>query len=101
MGSSSLYSVRAKPLPRYKVDLQNCIFLALTFYEYAITFSQEIATVWRRRLTATSILLITTRWTLVLNAALSFAVSPKEVSVRYRWILVYSRLTFAQPGVRF
>lgn len=84
MGLSSLYSASVEPLPQFKADLRNYIFLALTFYEYAITFSQEVATVWRRRLTATSILLITTRWTLVLNAALSFAVSPKEVSIRYR-----------------
>ena len=35
-------------------------------YEYAITFHQEMATVWRRPLNLTSLLLLSTRYTLIM-----------------------------------
>lgn len=55
-------------------------FIALALYEYVVTFSQEVTTVWQRRKTATSILLVATRWTMVLNAVVILIESPKEVS---------------------
>jgi hypothetical protein len=42
----------------------------LVLYEYAITFDQEVSTIWKRRFTATSILLLSTRWVLVLSVIL-------------------------------
>ena len=35
-------------------------------YEYIITFGQEVETVWRRKMNVTSLLVVTTRWVLVL-----------------------------------
>ena len=39
----------------------------LVAYEYIITFDQEVAQVWMRKLTATSFLLLSTRWIMVLS----------------------------------
>ncbi|GJE98325.1 hypothetical protein PsYK624_145530 [Phanerochaete sordida] len=44
--------------------------LALVIYELAVTFDQEVALVWSRRFTATSFLLLSTRWTTLLIAAI-------------------------------
>ena len=38
----------------------------LVIYEYVISFDQEIMHVWTRKLTATSFLLLSTRWVMVL-----------------------------------
>lgn len=40
--------------------------LALVAYEYLITLDQEVATVWRRKWTATSVLIVSVRWVMVL-----------------------------------
>lgn len=54
--------------------------IALVVYEYIITFSDEIQTVWKRRLTATSFLLLTIRWVMVANVAVaSFVPSTPKV----------------------
>lgn len=37
------------------------------FYEYLITFGEEVAVVWQRPWTATSVLLVSTRWVVVLT----------------------------------
>ena len=39
---------------------------ALCFYEYFITLDREIAIFWKRRITVTSLLFISTRWTMLL-----------------------------------
>lgn len=41
---------------------------ALSIYEYSITFSQEVQTVWKRRATALSLALLVTRWILLAGA---------------------------------
>lgn len=43
---------------------------ALVLYDYAITMRQEIDTVWRRRVSVISILLMLTRWSLLVTATL-------------------------------
>ena len=43
-------------------------YLALTIYEYAITLPQEVNTVWQRKWTIASVLLISTRWILLAMA---------------------------------
>ncbi|KIP02560.1 hypothetical protein PHLGIDRAFT_122368 [Phlebiopsis gigantea 11061_1 CR5-6] len=45
---------------------------ALVAYEYFITFDQEVATVWKRKLTATSVLLLLTRWTMITTQILTY-----------------------------
>lgn len=40
----------------------------LPIYEYIITSEREISIVWQHRMTCMSILLITTRWVMVLNS---------------------------------
>ncbi|EKM56265.1 uncharacterized protein PHACADRAFT_253302 [Phanerochaete carnosa HHB-10118-sp] len=35
-------------------------------YEFAVTLDQEIAVVWKRKFTATSLLLLSIRWLMVL-----------------------------------
>lgn len=49
-------------------------------YDYAITLSDEVETVWRRKLTLTSVLLISTRWAMLVNAALLVWGTPQRVS---------------------
>ena len=39
----------------------------LVAYEYIITFDQEVVQVWMRKTTATSFLLLSTRWIMVLG----------------------------------
>ncbi|GJE88910.1 hypothetical protein PsYK624_049980 [Phanerochaete sordida] len=53
----------------YQMLVQEYIGVALTclvVYEYIITFGQEVETVWRRKMNVTSLLIVTTRWVLVL-----------------------------------
>lgn len=45
---------------------------ALVVYEYIITLNQEIVAVWKRRWNATSGLLISIRWVMVLSQILSW-----------------------------
>ena len=40
---------------------------ALVAYEYFFTIDQEVNTVWKRKLTLSSVLLISIRWAMVLN----------------------------------
>ncbi|GJE98353.1 hypothetical protein PsYK624_145810 [Phanerochaete sordida] len=42
---------------------------ALAVYEYVVTFDQEVVCVWRRKFSATSLLLLSTRWVMVLYQA--------------------------------
>ncbi|EKM56312.1 uncharacterized protein PHACADRAFT_92217, partial [Phanerochaete carnosa HHB-10118-sp] len=43
----------------------------LVVYEYIITFNQEVAVIWRRKFSLASVLLITTRWIMVLGPILN------------------------------
>jgi hypothetical protein len=53
----------------------------LVVYEYVITFDQEVSTIWKRRFIATSILLLSTRWVLVLYQIVPFMPSPKVCGI--------------------
>ncbi|EKM60225.1 uncharacterized protein PHACADRAFT_246073 [Phanerochaete carnosa HHB-10118-sp] len=81
--------------------ITNCVaysLLGLAVYEYVITLNQEIAAVWRRKLTATSLLLLTIRWLMVLNPFLSAAL-PAERQV---WCTpYYIVITFVYLTVTF
>ncbi|GJE98350.1 hypothetical protein PsYK624_145780 [Phanerochaete sordida] len=43
-----------------------CSLLALVAYEYVVTFDQEVACVWQRKFSAASLLLLSTRWVMLL-----------------------------------
>ncbi|KIP12118.1 hypothetical protein PHLGIDRAFT_62551, partial [Phlebiopsis gigantea 11061_1 CR5-6] len=56
--------------------------LALVLYEYAITFTDEIRTVWKRQpMTVTSFLFVFTRWTMVLTAIYRILPATEKVGV--------------------
>ncbi|EKM51717.1 uncharacterized protein PHACADRAFT_102465 [Phanerochaete carnosa HHB-10118-sp] len=44
---------------------------ALVVYEYLITFDQEVAIVWRKKITLTSAFLVIIRWAMVVNAIIA------------------------------
>ena len=50
-------------------------FAVLLVYEYVITFEEEVSLAWRKRPTATSILLLTTRWAMVAYCAIGLSPS--------------------------
>ena len=54
---------------------------ALVVYDYVLTLDQEVDTVWRRRFSVVSLLLVLTRWTLLLNIALNLAPPGPQVTV--------------------
>ena len=47
----------------------------LVAYEYIITFDQEVAQVWMRKTTATALLLLSTRWIMVLGPLINIVPS--------------------------
>ena len=49
------------------------IFLALAVYEFVVAFGQEVKTGWERKLSAANILLISTRWIMVLMQIFGWA----------------------------
>ena len=59
------------------------IEVALTLYEYAITFDQEVQAVWRRTCTVSSLLLLSIRWVMVLSAIMSLVSLLPRVSAPY------------------
>ena len=61
-------------------NLAHAAIVALVVYEYAITLAQEIDTVWRRSLTATSLVVLTTRWVMVASPLTSFVTPQRYVS---------------------
>jgi hypothetical protein len=68
-------------------------------YEYAITFAQEVAVVWQRKFSFVSLLLISTRWTLLLEALFLMLPQPTP-EVRVASIRCYMTLTDALvPGI--
>ena len=56
------------------------MFTALVVYEYFITLDQEVATVWKRKFNATSCLLVTTRWVMLLNQIFTWTPGAQNVS---------------------
>lgn len=64
-------AMSCKPLNPYPLVSKSDILtrlLGLVIYDLVISFHKEAALVWQRRMTATSILLLSTRWALVLSA---------------------------------
>ena len=55
--------------------------IALVVYEHLITFQQEIETVWRGKIGAVAILLVSTRLNLLLSAMTSFSWQTNSASV--------------------
>ncbi|GJE98327.1 hypothetical protein PsYK624_145550 [Phanerochaete sordida] len=53
-------------------DYTSVALLSLVAYEFITTVDQEVACVWTRRPSATSVLLVTTRWVMVLYQALQW-----------------------------
>ena len=53
-----------------KIDGYFSADVALVLYEYMVTFDREITAVWKRPWNATSILLLSVRWAMVLNQVL-------------------------------
>ncbi|GJE99240.1 hypothetical protein PsYK624_154900 [Phanerochaete sordida] len=45
--------------------------VGLIVYELLITFDQEVSAVWQKKITATSLLLLSTRWIMLLNSILT------------------------------
>ncbi|GJE85319.1 hypothetical protein PsYK624_013980 [Phanerochaete sordida] len=58
---------------------------ALAVFEYVITFNDELCTAWRRRLNATSLLLISTRWVMVIAPTLAWATLSTQRYVESSW----------------
>ena len=52
---------------------------AVVIYEYLITIDREVETVWWRTWTASSLLLLSTRWVMVLSSITQF-ITPSNVS---------------------
>lgn len=55
-------------------------FTVLLAYEYVVTFGDEVALVWKKRATVTSILFISVRWTMVAYAIIGLTPGTPEVS---------------------
>ena len=69
-------------------SMADLLWKAIITYEYLITFQQEIAVVWRRRLTATSLLLLSTRYTLMLTQLMDY-IPPSDIVRRFNWSYTY------------
>ncbi|GJE85321.1 hypothetical protein PsYK624_014000 [Phanerochaete sordida] len=63
-------------------DYMGVSVTALAVYEYVVTFDQEVKTGWQRRFNATSVLLVTTRWVMVLLQVLAWATSSTTVLIQ-------------------
>jgi hypothetical protein len=63
---------------RKKKDMQ---LIALVFYEYIITISDEVRTVWQRKPSIASVFLLSVRWNMVVNAGILIAPFPASVSL--------------------
>lgn len=74
---SSLRSVRILALVHTRAH--RIVILALVVYEYLITLDSEVATVWKRRLTASSVLLLSVRCNMVANVVLNAALTLPKV----------------------
>lgn len=52
----------------------------LAMYDYVITVDQEVSSVWKRKINATSVLLLAARWTMVLGAIILYIPSPQTLT---------------------
>lgn len=75
IGSSLSYQVSS---PASSPIFELTLLAALVVYEFLITFEQELAVVWRRKLTLASVLLIAIRWTILLEAIFLILPQPSE-----------------------
>jgi hypothetical protein len=73
-GKSYLFIICKKK----KIDMQ---LIALVFYEYIITISDEVRTVWQRKPSISSMFLLSVRWNMVVTAGISIAPAPASVSL--------------------
>lgn len=65
----------------------NCAMMCLVLYEFVVTFDQEVEVGWKRKFTATSLLLLATRWLMVLGPIVTFVpVGPTGCSTIYAFI---------------
>ena len=58
----------------------SCTLIALVVYDYLITVRSEIATFWRRQLTVTNLLLLSTRYLLLISQIFYFIPESPPVS---------------------
>ncbi|EKM57579.1 uncharacterized protein PHACADRAFT_90412, partial [Phanerochaete carnosa HHB-10118-sp] len=70
---------------------------ALIFYDHLITLDQEIRTVWRRKFSIVSLLIVFTRWTLIIQATFTFIMAQglivsHSVSCATQPLVVFSAL---------
>ncbi|EKM52046.1 uncharacterized protein PHACADRAFT_262495, partial [Phanerochaete carnosa HHB-10118-sp] len=73
---------------------------ALIFYEYAISFGQEVSVVWQRKLSPATALLLAIRWTLLFEA-ISLVLpqpSPERCALRTNMILIPALIGYAQTA---
>jgi hypothetical protein len=65
-------------LQEEKIDMQ---LTAFVFYEYIITISDEVRTVWQRKPSISSMFLLSVRWNMVVTAGMAIAPFPASVSL--------------------
>lgn len=74
-------------LERYQIGQRvSCALLGLVAYEYVTTLDREVACVWQRKFTATSLLLLLTRWTMVVYQALQMVPLVSSTCERYNTV---------------
>ncbi|EKM51939.1 uncharacterized protein PHACADRAFT_199442 [Phanerochaete carnosa HHB-10118-sp] len=82
---------------------QNCAgasTLSLVLFEYVVTFPEEVNTVWRRKFTWTSILLLSMRWIMVLSqVAAWFPMSEKTCNPYSVVLAVLNNIAYAQVAL--
>ncbi|EKM56285.1 uncharacterized protein PHACADRAFT_207564 [Phanerochaete carnosa HHB-10118-sp] len=62
-------------------DYVSCSLIALVTYEYVVTLDQEIAVVWKRKFTATSMMLLSTRWLMLWGVILMYMPAKQTSSI--------------------
>lgn len=58
---------------------------ATVFYDYAITFGDEVRTVWQRKFSVVSLLIVTLRWSLLVGSVANIASGPPESCSALMW----------------
>ncbi|GJE98329.1 hypothetical protein PsYK624_145570 [Phanerochaete sordida] len=71
-----------------------CSLICLVSYEYLITFRREVSVVWQRKLTVTSLLLLSVRWLMIFNTAVAcFRMEPSLCQSLYTMQLLAYTVT--------
>lgn len=73
--------VKCNPVERFEIFTLDVT--ALVFYDHLITLDQEIRTVWQQKFSIVSLLIVSTRWTLLLQAAVDLIPGESMVSHYY------------------